>query len=49
MINICKISDIWGCFISNTDHTDLRDVSLALGMGICGIPNICGYIFFEHR
>ena len=34
---------------SNTDYTDLRDVSLALGMGICEIPNICGYIFFEHR
>ena len=33
-IDICEIPDICGCFISNTDNTDLRDVSLALGMSI---------------
>ena len=30
---------------SNTDNTDLRDISLTLVIGICEIPDICGYIF----
>ena len=33
----------------NTDCTDLRDITLTLVNYICEIPNICGYILFEHR
>ena len=34
-IYICEIRYICGYIFSNTDNTDLRDVSLALGMSIC--------------
>ena len=47
MIGICEIPEICGFIFSNTDNTDLRDISLTLVIGICEIPDICGYIFLN--